>query len=106
MSEQAGLVNVYVCDECSGTTVTRNRDTGTTPFAMRCRKAGCGGAATSTFYTGPQSQVATHTWIRPNDQELEHVLQRFPQYAADIREHVSLGGMVLIDNETGVVHDA
>lgn len=100
--ERAGLVNVYVCRECGGHTVTKNRDEGTTPFMISCRAtSGCKGAASSSFYRVSQQQQPTILWIKPTPAELEAFIaahaDKGPHVEAEIRRHVSLGGLLDVD---------
>ncbi|GHH57788.1 hypothetical protein [Lentzea cavernae] len=63
-TEEAGMVNAYVCPD-GHTTWTRNGDDGTTPHVMPCPETGCDKEATSQFYKVPQETPATHEWYRP-----------------------------------------
>jgi hypothetical protein len=105
VSEEAGLVNVYVCEECGFETVTKNRDAGTTPFMISCRNPKtCGGFATSKFYRVSQTLVPMFLWIKPTADELARTLADYDALRQQqIREHVQMGGLldVLLDGSPG-----
>jgi len=95
MSETKGKINTYTCRRCGWRAVTRNRDTGTTPFLIHCegplrcddgRWPGC----ESGFYRVNQSLEPTHEWYRPisagERKALKDVL---------VAEHVKMGGLLL-----------
>jgi hypothetical protein len=51
--EKAGEVNVYVCKDCRHYAVTVNRESGVTPFTIRCPNCGAtfpAGGAVSLLY--------------------------------------------------------
>lgn len=97
--EAAGLVNVYVCKQCGGRTVTKNRDAGTTPFMMSCRATpNCKGIAQSSFYRVDQKLTPRLLWIKPTPAELlafcaEHAKDN-TALEHEILEHVAMGGLL------------
>lgn len=95
MSEQAGLVNAYMCP-AGHTTWTRNADEGTTPFIIGCPD--CDQRARSQFYRVPQQgQPISHEWYRPTK-------RRTRRLSPDERQHVELGGLLLrsVEPSSGV----
>lgn len=97
MSEEAGKVNVYVCTACAFRIVTRNRDEGTTPFMIGCRRPGCLGLAESSFYRVPQDLEPMLEWINPTPLELVKFLEGQSEDSHDnIRQHVAMGGLIEI----------
>jgi hypothetical protein len=105
MSEEAGLVNVYVCELCGKPTITKNRDEGTTPFMLVCRAtSGCGGLAISSFYRVPQNLTPMIVFIKPSDEELKTFLAKHPDHVAAIRDHVSRGGLLDVEAAAARVH--
>ncbi|MFJ5984334.1 hypothetical protein [Lentzea sp. NPDC092896] len=64
LTEQAGMVNAYVCPG-GHTTWTRNADDGTTPHVTPCPELGCEDEAASQFYKVPQETPTTHEWYQP-----------------------------------------
>lgn len=97
--EEAGLINIYVCRECGGHTITKNRDEGTTPFMIGCRATeGCKGAAESSFYRVSQKLEPMILWIKPTPAELDAYLMEHgdkgPHVAAEITKHVAMGGLL------------
>lgn len=85
MTEQAGMVNAYLCGS-GHATWTRNADDGTTPFIIRC-PADCGREAKSRFYRVQQNDVpVSHEWYRPAD---------LSGLSVGKRDHVRRGGLLL-----------
>jgi hypothetical protein len=80
--ENQGLINVYTCETCKGEMVTINKDSGVTPFVLRCRS--CNGEAVSGFYRGAQDRKPEYEFYRPNK------ITGSPQQ----REHLKLGGLL------------
>lgn len=78
--------NVYVCEVCRSCTPTIDRDSGVTPFAIRC--PGCGGSATSSFYRVPQTIRPFLEWYRPHERERRRL-------DAITLDHVRRGGLLL-----------
>ena len=100
MSEQAGLINEYVCEKCNGITRTVNRDEGTTPFMIGCRAAigyACDGMARSSVYRVDQNRLPAWEWIKPTPDEFGRWVKdhRQEQHRGWLAEHVSNGGMLL-----------
>lgn len=74
-------INVYICPECGGETVTvehdNGHDRGVTPFLLRCRahgveptKTSCPGMARSCMYRPPSGhRMPSWEWYRPSDEE-------------------------------------
>lgn len=89
MSEEAGKVNQYLCEQCGHRTTTINAVAGTTPFLITCRAVGgCDGMARSQFYRVDQQLRPDYEWYRPEGKELKKL-------DAPTRDHVRLGGLVL-----------
>lgn len=89
--EAKGQINVYLCEQCGGKIVTRNRDTGTTPFILRCRATeGCDGEMHSLIYRVDQNQVAGWEWYAPKSAG-----ERKKIDTPGMAEHVKLGGLML-----------
>lgn len=91
MTEQAGAINVYTCDQCRGRIVTRNAVEGTTPFLLACRATkGCRGLMESGFYRVAQDAVPTYEWFRPTPEEARRqgpaMEDHFRMGALDLRE--------------------
>lgn len=79
-----GKLNIYTCQGCRGHIVTRDVDTGVTPFMVGCRATvGCKGMMQSSMYrVADQKMRAGFIWYRPksgermfNHAELEHLVQ-------------------------------
>ncbi len=85
MTEQAGMINAYVCDS-QHTVWTRNADSGTTPFIIRCPAPRCGREARSQMYRVPQHLDPTHEWYRP---------AKTRGLTQAERTHVRLGGLLM-----------
>lgn len=85
MTEQAGLINAYVCDS-QHAVWTRNADSGTTPFIIRCPAPKCGGESRSNFYRVSQDVDPSHEWYRPT---------KMRGLTPGERQHVALGGLLL-----------
>ncbi len=86
MSEQAGLINAYLCDK-GHAMWTRNADSGTTPFMVRCPAPGCGSYGKSKFYRVQQEGVpVSHEWYKPAD---------LRGLTPGERDHVQRGGLLL-----------
>lgn len=84
-----GKLNIYTCNTCRAFIVTRDLDTGVTPFMTGCRQEGCQGWMQSSFYrVYDQAMRASLVWARPKaiiaDLLKPHVL-----------EHVLKGGLLL-----------
>lgn len=83
-----GKLNIYTCDKCRGHIVTRDLETGVTPFKTGCKATpDCDGWMTSSMYrVFDQNMRASHVWYRPVISDLlkPHVL-----------EHVMHGGLLL-----------
>lgn len=83
-----GRLNIYTCDTCRGHIVTRDLDTGVTPFMTGCKAtAECQGSMRSSMYNVfDQTMQASLIWRRPVISDLlkPHVL-----------EHVLRGGLLL-----------
>lgn len=84
--EEAGKINGYHCEACGHTTVTINRDSGTTSFMIACEL--CGKPASSQFYRVDQTLTPTQEWYRPHDDE---AAEAGPMMA----QHARLGGLFL-----------
>lgn len=87
----AGKLNAYECDGdlrgqvgCRSYIVTIDRDTGVTPFMLKC--GNCGAYAHSKFYRVSSRLQPTHEWYRPDS-----MVGIDPAYA----EHISKGGLIL-----------
>lgn len=85
MTEQAGMVNTYVCGS-QHAVWTRNADSGTTPFIIRCPAPDCGRESRSQFYRVPQHLEASHEWYKPSD---------LRGLTPGERNHVQRGGLLL-----------
>lgn len=88
----AGRVNAYVCRACGQSTVTIDRDSGITPFGIRCRAGtnggGCNGQAFSSMYRTDQNQRPTFEWYSPDESERKRLDD-------GTREHVKCGGLLI-----------
>ena len=89
MSEAAGAKNAYRCQLCGFTIVTINRDEGTTPFMLRCRRPiRCQGMMHSAFYRLPENAPEPSLeWYRPSEREV----RKLPEWQ---RDHVEQGGLL------------
>lgn len=85
MTEQAGMINAYRCGAGHGT-LTRNADSGTTPFLIRCPFPECDRESRSQFYRVPQDTDASHEWYRPTSAR---------GLTPGERDHVERGGLLL-----------
>lgn len=103
MAEAKGAINVYICNRHGHPTVTRNADTGTTPYMIACpacRELGIrplsannllsGLEAYSSHYRCPQDLEASHEWYRPESVEDLDVATA---------EHVRAGGLLLRERD-------
>lgn len=83
-----GRLNIYTCDKCRGHIVTRDIETGVTPFGTSCRAtADCGGMMQSSVYhVQDQRMRASHVWYRPTINDL---------LKPEVLEHVNRGGLIL-----------
>ena len=79
-------VNLYRCDFCGHSIVTRDLDFGCTPFMIGCEK--CNKMATSLCYRVPQTLKHTHEWYRPSRDE-------FAALDRPSKEHCAKGGLLL-----------
>lgn len=93
---QYGYLNVYICDECGGETVTVDVDEGVTPYMLRCRAEGkeptedsCPGFAKSSMYR-PMMPYPPPKWIfyRPTTEEIEKA-------EPGMKKHAENGGLFL-----------
>ncbi|MDX3661306.1 hypothetical protein PV646_28710 [Streptomyces sp. ID05-26A] len=85
MTEQAGMINAYVCPS-QHAVWTRNADSGTTPYIIRCPAPECSREARSQMYQVPQHLEPTHEWCRPS---------RTSPLTPGERQHVQRGGLLL-----------
>ena len=71
-------VNIYDCPECSGQTVTVDRDKGVTPFLLLCRVC-VKGIARSRFYRVPDDHPEpTHEWYKPTKAQAKRQERKYP----------------------------
>lgn len=98
MPEPKDGVNVYVCQlaACGAAIVTKNRDEGTTPFMITCKKCEKG-AAYSSFYQVDQNLKPQYEWYCPGEEEK----RALPE---EMLEHVLLGGLLLRSVGGGARH--
>lgn len=80
-------LNVYTCESCGHSTVTKDVDAGVTPFWHQCEA--CGQGATSSFYRVAEGLKATQEWYRPT---LEDCL-KIRKHSPGLLEHVLKGGL-------------
>ncbi len=85
MTEQAGMVNAYLCGN-QHAVWTLNVDDGTTPFIIRCPVPDCGGESRSSFYRVSQDVETSHEWYRPASTR---------GLTPGERDHVQRGGLLL-----------
>ncbi len=82
-------INVYVCQECRGLTVTIDRDEGVTPFMIGCH-AGvgkCDGTAYSSFYKPRMPHGKPEwEWYKASPREARSLGEA---------EHIEKGGLML-----------
>lgn len=83
-----GRLNIYVCDKCRGHIVTRDVDTGVTPFMTSCKSTpDCQGMMKSSMYrVFDQDMAASHVWYRPTTAQF---------LSGGTLEHVMRGGLLL-----------
>lgn len=83
-----GRLNIYTCRTCRGHVVTRDIDTGVTPFLTSCAATeGCGGMMQSSMYNVfDQAMRASHIWYRPHINTL---------LSPATIEHLNKGGLIL-----------
>lgn len=85
MSEQAGLINQYICSTCHGRITTINSNEGVTPMMVQCYATdGCNGSMHSQFYRVDQNLIADYEW---------HTPKKLPK--GDMRQYVKMGGLML-----------
>lgn len=86
--------NAYVC-AAGHTTITVDRDRGTTPFIIPCPR--CKADAQSKFYRVDQASQPTHEWYYPTvEAELPAVLAKYGIHQRGaIVEHVKMFGLLL-----------
>lgn len=118
MTDLAGKLDVYTCD-AGHETVVRMRDHGVTPFMLACKSEGCAETAMSSMYrVRPSTKLQAATdptfvrwqFVKPTAEELEAYLAAskesapeavraddvWPSIVAETRQHVAIGGLVLI----------
>lgn len=83
-----GRLNIYTCEKCRGHIVTRDIETGVTPFGTSCRATpGCAGMMQSSVYHVQDQRIrASHVWYRPTINDL---------LKPGTLEHVNKGGLLL-----------
>lgn len=83
-------LNIYICDNCGGHIVSKDVDSGTTPFMIRCESTtGCQGRMQSSMYRvfDPEGKMHhSHEWYKPTPGML------IPKHTLD---HVNKGGLLL-----------
>lgn len=87
-TEYNGKLNIYVCQDCRGHVVTRDRDAGVTPFMTACKATlGCTGMMQSSMYrVFDQSMREDFEWYRPES------LDGLKPHTVD---HIRKGGLIL-----------
>lgn len=80
--------NIYRCQICYNQIITIDRDSGVTPFMIRCRESGCIGTAQSLLYRVGLTVPCSHEWYRPDVAE-------FKTLDRNTQEHVRQGGLLL-----------
>lgn len=95
--------NHYTCELCRMVTVSKDLADGVTPFLVKCHATvGCEGLAQSSVYRGPQNedQKPHILWYAPTPDELTaYVRDLDPLRQAEVREHVSKGGLLMKKGE-------
>lgn len=121
-AKKEGRLNVYVCEsKARHRTVTRNRETGTTPFMIGCPRCSGAMARSQVYDVPPLEEAAARSigtefqWIRPSVEELDAYIEwsrsgkgneSHPDMPTDddwwrnIREqtleHIRKGGLILV----------
>jgi len=84
--------NMYLCKTCGIAVVSVDRDSGTTPFQIACLTSGCGGLASSFFYSVPPAYIQEANpvieWYKPTDEEVSGLSKA-------TQEHVKKGGLLM-----------
>jgi len=85
-----GKKNVYLCRACGYPTVTVDRDEGTTPMVITCRRpSGCDGSAYSQFYKVEDWPLPPKfEWYKPEGKERKRLKEA-------MRQHFMMGGLLL-----------
>jgi hypothetical protein len=98
MAEKAKAENEYLCPKCRKMIRTVNRDSGTTPFMLKCRATeGCDGFSQSNFYRKTSNETPKYEWIAPTPEEFDQwiVDESAEQHRDSLADHVRNGGMLL-----------
>ena len=86
-----GKVNIYTCQTCAQSIVTKDVDEGTTPFMILCEATeGCQGVMHSHFCGVDQNLPHSYEWFRP---------ETLDGYGPEMVEHIKLGGLDLRKSE-------
>jgi hypothetical protein len=83
LGQATNHINGYRCAE-NHILVTKEVDSGTTPYQVKCAK--CGRWARSMFYSINPTMKPTHEWYKPTDLD---------SLRDDVREYVEKGGLLL-----------
>lgn len=89
-------VDVYVCEKCGKTFLTRYKDKGVTPFTIACRNEGCKGTMlhehTITEEQVKKEGLIVHNWVRPTLEQFDKFVK---QSKTGLIEHLLQGGLML-----------
>ena len=80
-------INIYQCQACNHSIVTRDTDNGTTPMFLGCVMMKCQGKMASRMYRVPQDLKPSHEWYRPS----YRAFQKLPE---NWKPHVEMGGLL------------
>ena len=86
------MKNIYTCQKCNYKIVTIDRDKGTTPFLIGCKKAGCNSMMESSIYKPVHNLDPKYEWYKPTVEE-------FRTLDNTTAAHVELGGLLLREIE-------
>lgn len=89
-------VDVYVCEKCGKTFLTRYKDKGVTPFIIACKENRCKGTMvhrnTISEEQAEKEGLIVHNWIRPTLEQFDEFVK---QGKTGLVEHLIHGGLML-----------
>ena len=91
-------VDVYICEKCGKTFLTRYKDKGVTPFTIACREDECKGTMvhknTISEEQAKKEGLVVHNWIRPTLEQFDALVKAEKLGLVD---HLLQGGLMLED---------
>lgn len=89
-------VDVYTCEKCGKTFLTRYKDKGVTPFTIACKEDDCKGTMvhrnTISEEQAEKEGLIVHNWVRPTLEQFDEFIK---QGKTGLIEHLVQGGLVL-----------